>query len=527
VNYEPRPIATEEVVLPDELIRLTERLAEHNHDVWAAQRMAEGWTQGPRRDDVKKEHPGLVPYAALPESEKEYDRATALGCSRRPWRWDTGSSGPAERGRGWGPARAILCQPRRWVMIPGEVKKHWRMRERQGLTISKACRHSQILMRCPNRRTAVSDSVVNSPAEAPPHAARKITAPATPKIGKGRSSYDLFDDPTEIKEKWPLLDEVLSRCEQVIGPAYAESDNLAGRFQKWHQLITGVCAIAATAAVLFGIVQLAFPEPSEWLALHVPALEVFCAVTAGTLVVLASFVALKLLWMVGRHRTERLRMAKFRFLIDPETWCGESPLAARLERLEDEVRLIRGVTHASFLEWAEGAIQHVEPPRPFTCPLSEGAPLDQLIDYYRTKRLNYQRVYFSNCVKLFGRMDMLTRWVVPLLFYGSVLCVLAHFVFETWSHGQGLHDISRVLLFLAASLPAVAGGLRALRAANEYSRNRTRYRTAALALTHLDEILMRPKPPEDKLRDMDFCEQTLDLEHREWGRLMIESEIMP
>ena len=38
---------------------------------------------------------------------------------------------------------------------------------------------------------------------------------------------------------------------------------------------------------------------------------------------------------------------------------------------------------------------------------------------------------------------------------------------------------------------------------------------------------MRPKPPEDKLRDMGFCEQTLDLEHREWGRLMIESEIMP
>ncbi len=79
MNYQPRPIATEDVVLPDELIQLTERLAEHNHDLWAAQRMAEGWTRGPRRDDLKKQHPCLVPYAALPESEKEYDRSTALG----------------------------------------------------------------------------------------------------------------------------------------------------------------------------------------------------------------------------------------------------------------------------------------------------------------------------------------------------------------------------------------------------------------------------------------------------------------
>ncbi len=79
MNYQPRPIATEEVVLPDELIRLTERLAEHEHDLWASQRMAEGWTHGPRRDDLKKQHPGLVPYAALTDSEKEYNRSTALG----------------------------------------------------------------------------------------------------------------------------------------------------------------------------------------------------------------------------------------------------------------------------------------------------------------------------------------------------------------------------------------------------------------------------------------------------------------
>ena len=44
-----------------------------------AQRLAEGWSYGVRRDDRDKRHPCLVPYDNLPESEKEYDRITALG----------------------------------------------------------------------------------------------------------------------------------------------------------------------------------------------------------------------------------------------------------------------------------------------------------------------------------------------------------------------------------------------------------------------------------------------------------------
>ena len=76
--YEPRPIATEAVSLPEPLRALTERLAENTHDVWARQRLADGWTLGPRRDDAAKTHPGLIPYADLSDSERAYDRLTAL-----------------------------------------------------------------------------------------------------------------------------------------------------------------------------------------------------------------------------------------------------------------------------------------------------------------------------------------------------------------------------------------------------------------------------------------------------------------
>lgn len=76
--YTPKPIDTSKIILPDDLLNLTEKIAENVHDVWAEERIRSGWTYGPNRDDEKKENPCLVPYNELPESEKEYDRNTAL-----------------------------------------------------------------------------------------------------------------------------------------------------------------------------------------------------------------------------------------------------------------------------------------------------------------------------------------------------------------------------------------------------------------------------------------------------------------
>lgn len=77
--YQPRPIDTSSVRLTQDLIDLTERLAENAHEVWASKRVAEGWKLGPKKDSDLKETPLLVSYAELPESEKQYDRDLALG----------------------------------------------------------------------------------------------------------------------------------------------------------------------------------------------------------------------------------------------------------------------------------------------------------------------------------------------------------------------------------------------------------------------------------------------------------------
>lgn len=81
-TYNPRPRDLSNVSLPAELDALVEALAENVHDVWARSRMDAGWTYGTERDDSKKTNPCLVPYCELPETEKAYDRDTALATIR-------------------------------------------------------------------------------------------------------------------------------------------------------------------------------------------------------------------------------------------------------------------------------------------------------------------------------------------------------------------------------------------------------------------------------------------------------------
>lgn len=76
--YDPKPIDVSDVVLPEDLNELREAIAENAHDVWAAERKAQGWTYGQQRDDAKKETPCMVPYSKLPDSEKTFDRNMAM-----------------------------------------------------------------------------------------------------------------------------------------------------------------------------------------------------------------------------------------------------------------------------------------------------------------------------------------------------------------------------------------------------------------------------------------------------------------
>ena len=77
-NYTPQPIDTNDIELPVELNSLIEQMAKNVHEVWAQNRIEQGWTWGEERNDMLKHHPCLVAYEELPEEEKLYDRKTAI-----------------------------------------------------------------------------------------------------------------------------------------------------------------------------------------------------------------------------------------------------------------------------------------------------------------------------------------------------------------------------------------------------------------------------------------------------------------
>ena len=78
-DYVPQPIDTSNVEIPEELSGLLEAMAKNVHEVWAKNRIDEGWVLGSARNDELKTHPCLIPYEELPEIEKDYDRDTAMG----------------------------------------------------------------------------------------------------------------------------------------------------------------------------------------------------------------------------------------------------------------------------------------------------------------------------------------------------------------------------------------------------------------------------------------------------------------
>ena len=77
-SYVPQPMDTSDVQLPEGMDMLVELMAKNVHEVWAQNRIKQGWRWGVERSDSLKTHPCHVAYEELPEEEREYDRCTAL-----------------------------------------------------------------------------------------------------------------------------------------------------------------------------------------------------------------------------------------------------------------------------------------------------------------------------------------------------------------------------------------------------------------------------------------------------------------
>ncbi|KTF88694.1 hypothetical protein cypCar_00013265 [Cyprinus carpio] len=70
-NFDPVPINTANISLPEKLDYIASKFADHTHEKWSSEKIALGWTVGDKVDDKAKTHPLLKPYKALSEKERE------------------------------------------------------------------------------------------------------------------------------------------------------------------------------------------------------------------------------------------------------------------------------------------------------------------------------------------------------------------------------------------------------------------------------------------------------------------------
>ncbi|CDQ71320.1 unnamed protein product [Oncorhynchus mykiss] len=73
-NFDPKPISTANISLPEKLENVANKYAEHSHDKWSAEKVMLGWKYGDCIDEKAKTHPQLRTYKGLTEKEKEIHR---------------------------------------------------------------------------------------------------------------------------------------------------------------------------------------------------------------------------------------------------------------------------------------------------------------------------------------------------------------------------------------------------------------------------------------------------------------------
>jgi hypothetical protein len=373
-----------------------------------------------------------------------------------------------------------------------------------------------------------------------------VAEPCQDKQAEKPHDYDM-DDSHDL-QRWPKLAPVLKDCEITLGKAYCRADSNSRNYHFRHKVAGIVAAFGGMFAVLFAIAQLPRELPSELRLVGrlapgtAHAWETIAAFAAFVAVVVGLRVALSKKWLVEREKAERCRFVKFGFLISPEAWSDPSDVRKAVKPIndlkwQDLKRLAEGKDRAF-------EVTSVGP----AAPIDE-ATLDQLVDYYREKRLCLQLRYFERQAKRRYLWDWLT-WVVPFMFFFlSIAAAFAHFFYvlveplldmlptltaEQTRNAIGTHHnsqdpkeldrVSRRLILAAACLPVIGAAVRILRTAHEFGRNTLRFRATSNDLKRLDRDLQKPTGSPAKLEILQNVEEVLEAERREWLRLMIEAE---
>jgi Protein of unknown function (DUF4231) len=374
---------------------------------------------------------------------------------------------------------------------------------------------------------------------------------------------DDMNDAAELKEYQVLIDQghhakyrplfnALSLVQDTIHQPFSQCDKDALHQQKWYQLISIAAVVGGALTILIAIFEFIFRSrevPLTWTEAVVAAITLL-------LIGIGQGFQFKEEWLTARYKAENLRLLKFRTLTDSRLWCPPFDMRLLREELEDEVRRLEAHNYEKAKAWAsEGVHPRICAP-PCETPCEDA--LHELIDYYRPKRLHSQTEYLSQKAKKSERKGAWTARVVRWLFFISFAFVLTHLVLQmhalletheareltaqaakehgTDAHLAGLHTtktnaaseddalFTMILIGFAAALPVAAAGFRSYRGSREFERNALRHQATRDSLEELERQLRTSSNLNDKFRLLGFCELVLEMDCREFMRLLCEVE---
>jgi hypothetical protein len=339
--------------------------------------------------------------------------------------------------------------------------------------------------------------------------------------------YDIVDSEEDLK-CWPSLEPFLRYCKATVGKEFLAADSDAMNSQKWHKWLVLIAAVCGMLAVLFAITQLYCRAlldregpciQASHLIVHAEILAAFVALLA---VGLGVGTAVFNQWLLKREQAERYRLLKFRFLIHPNLWNGAAS-GEWQEQLRKEIEDIKNLNREGLESWARGEGKVLEASSPAEAPVGVGRTvLEEVIGYYQKKRLTCQQEYCkrqANKRHFWGRpIRLVSHW----LFLLSIMFALSHFLYDKL--GGLSHAVSLTLIMFAACLPVVGAAARTLSAAHEFGRNTLRFEATSNELTRMASSLEDKDDPKAKLEILQVVERVLEVERREWLRLMKEAE---
>ena len=150
--------------------------------------------------------------------------------------------------------------------------------------------------------------------------------------------------------------------------------------------------------------------------------------------------------------------------------------------------------------------------------------LEELLDYYRRRRLTLQTEYFRRSATRAEARVFKSPLLLPLFFFAGLVGTLIHWTFKVTAvePQRGLLSVvSLGTIAIAGMIPAVWKGYKAYRGANEFARTVSRSMAKRSALEQIAERLQPEKDRCALFGELAVCEYILGSDQQEWLRLMI------